>query len=1745
MREKGVRYLAVQDIQDRFLNAMDIIIDSALSKLQFDKTIQAIIVDDSRRDEGIFIVESQSQRFEAYSRTNEFYRKDDEVWIQIPQNDYKNQKIIVGRTVDETSDTPFLTYKKPFDDFVQLVHLESELAQGPWYYYANDPTQGVLGEEVNLMWQKSWSVTDPYQNVNTHLGITIDVQSLLHTYRVESGDYGFYITMTGDYKDEKGVVTNNDTRGYYFSNYDMYGNPYSYVLPTNQQVVIDIRAFQTITDIKLYFFQLHNFVNILGENIPYREADDADRGMVTPTNLNFSDLNIYLGMKTEELKSDKAFLYTYDSLRYGENTGAQTQSEREALDTRTLYFSWVNITDEKPVLINTLFELKDKGAKAIIFKKDSNWYPEAEGYDGTKQSHYIGGLYWKPVYEVEIKEDEADALLQYAPWLDIEKSQQQFKAMFLYNNSIVVSDILTFTNVVDVETVNADLARNDSLIIKCCTRSEDGELIPNDGLGNFFVYDENGNVLANDDNVLYSRIKYYLELYIKVGYDTNGIPIYSKLTHDEEDDEDGENNRIPFTVEWDYPVKQTMIRSFESLVSKDEVNYGMTPDDDLWARQQEAIKAFYIKSTYDMRYTNNTIRAHVTRNGQEYTAQFDMNFGQADYFGCEYIPVIRIIEPVDGRYINSRGNYSLECRIYDRTGKELSGGDTSERKITWNFIGGQNKPIINDFGYGLSTNVDYISNNVYSSGPRNTIEPFIVEVTVEGVADYPLTMRKGIMVCNDVSFMNNHDVTCPDRIEFRSDGQSPIFDNKPFEIRETNEGTLTTESASDRIMFPDWTIVPGTDAILKLKKTTVKASSAPIVSFDEDTEVETTAIVVGPDGQPIAQETYNKYELQFSAKTLADNTALDNATMSQQWTDDLLKEFIYVKCQIGNVAIAQAIAFDRNYYASSLINNWNGQSLELDEENSAVIGKMIAAGTKDASNRFTGIMMGSWAKKADSSLDVPGIYGFRKGSQTFGFKEDGTGFIGPSGYGRIHFDGRNALISNSAKTCYINLNPIPVGNLLKDAETNPTVWDTIQAKGYSQYFLYCETKKTEYDLDVDSENSALVNSVKDPQQYVWNTWAKDFIQSEDKEYFVVDPSYGVVISGGIFAKYGMIGKNYPWIINDDGLTQKNIFGKIFLGNPEKNLHTGVGDLEERKYVFSFTSSEDYNRLQTGITDNGFFYTKIALIGGWNITADQLSSGTGNKYVALNSQTGDYVFWAGKEQAETVNGESISRAPFCIKRDGTLYATNAHIGGSFDGDLTGDHADGTVGGWNIETGYLWSVSKDNNGTPIANSYVVLSSDPSQQLAMWSGGTTVNANGSLSPNEPGFAVSKTGILYAVGAQIGGTFKGNGEFNGTGTFNENSTFAGTSSGSHTGSHSSGTVGLWNIENGILYSGSGDNYVALASTGHETYAIWAGDSDPEKAEFSVTKLGKLKATGAEISGKITANDGEIGGWTISDGLLHSGTNDNYVGISAVGTYAFWAGDETEKEAPFSVTANGEVRLTKLVALGEPKEDGTRSETVVDLRNYSFWKLSYHTIKSWSISGNQVSIVTTGGTINFNRASTIQLTHTISGNQLTVEAYTMAGGGAQGEQLTITSGKNIFFDSEATFVSYADKKITFDVTNDVTGNIRATVDASEAYDAATASSVSVNYGGGDTITVTVTAKDGTTQTFYPTFSYDAPYEYVGSAVVDSNYYGYAGLYTISNNGSASLATGNYQTWRYGGTTEDNLYRYIGSDSDA
>jgi hypothetical protein len=71
----------------------------------------------------------------------------------------------------------------------------------------------------------------------------------------------------------------------------------------------------------------------------------------------------------------------------------------------------------------------------------------------------------------------------------------------------------------------------------------------------------------------------------------------------------------------------------------------------------------------------------------------------------------------------------------------------------------------------------------------------------------------------------------------------------------------------------------------------------------------------------------------------------------------------------------------------------------------------MGAGKKNDNNTFDGVLMGNVNAAAGIDSGI-GLYGFHQGAQSFGFKIDGTAFLGKAGKGRILFDGNYGFIAS-------------------------------------------------------------------------------------------------------------------------------------------------------------------------------------------------------------------------------------------------------------------------------------------------------------------------------------------------------------------------------------------------------------------------------------------------------------------------------------------------------------------------------------------------------------------------------------------------------------------------------------------------------------------------------------------------------------------------------------------------------------
>lgn len=117
-------------------------------------------------------------------------------------------------------------------------------------------------------------------------------------------------------------------------------------------------------------------------------------------------------------------------------------------------------------------------------------------------------------------------------------------------------------------------------------------------------------------------------------------------------------------------------------------------------------------------------------------------------------------------------------------------------------------------------------------------------------------------------------------------------------------------------------------------------------------------------------------------------------------------------------------------------------------------------------------------------------------------------------------------------------------------------------------------------------------------------------------------------------------------------------------------------------------------------------------------------------------------------------------------------------------------------------------------------------------------------------------------------------------------------------------GKIGGWTITKNALYSG-GVGMSSDATPG--AIAQWAGNENKNIAPYRLTNQGELHSSKADISGKITAEEGRIGGWNITKNGL-SGSSNSYIrgGILNIGNGLLAANDDEVNFGDYMVSADG-----------------------------------------------------------------------------------------------------------------------------------------------------------------------------------------------------------------------------------------------
>lgn len=124
--------------------------------------------------------------------------------------------------------------------------------------------------------------------------------------------------------------------------------------------------------------------------------------------------------------------------------------------------------------------------------------------------------------------------------------------------------------------------------------------------------------------------------------------------------------------------------------------------------------------------------------------------------------------------------------------------------------------------------------------------------------------------------------------------------------------------------------------------------------------------------------------------------------------------------------------FRMSYSGNVDINGWDGQGIDMNEDEGTIFAPTIGAGYKDPyTNAFTGVLMGRDRSQVKSEVEnnlatghsdtnenskyMAGLYGYQDGYQSFALMENGTAIFGRADRGgQIILDGSNAAIYGGA-----------------------------------------------------------------------------------------------------------------------------------------------------------------------------------------------------------------------------------------------------------------------------------------------------------------------------------------------------------------------------------------------------------------------------------------------------------------------------------------------------------------------------------------------------------------------------------------------------------------------------------------------------------------------------------------------------------------------------------------------------------
>ena len=1037
------------EAMENLFQAIDIITQERLSNLGYDKTIKATIVDDSKAAQGTYELEYGANNiFTAHCDASMVYKTGMVVYVIIPQGDWNNDKLIVGKYSNNGDD--YYNYANPSDDFLDVTHnLISEVdAQS---LLANDPSRPYI---------TVWSCDGVEYKGYNRLALKGNFRTWLSSLDVMKGTYGLVLYVVSK---ESRYDTGDFERTYKFDLFtdDMYGDPFNFETYYLQEKVFDISNLSNIIHMELLLVQNSDFYNTDNQLVAYK----TENGDYFPDNIFVQQPYISLGYDLNDVFEDEVRLYTLDSEEYD-------ATYEESNIRKTMNVRWIHIQEDGSVV--AIDKEDEIPANSVI-----RWYKYILD---RSVSDKLAGAFWEEIeearncfsysfvpdilvgsekFKVIVECPSREAIIaqleesEFADFIGVEikdkeeqvvndeeilrnalhsyndnslLSFQEYKQIIEeYNEVYKVANGVNYPNYEKAIIILDNIQRAQSDV--CIYRSEilefenlsydpvaaaidliSGLTILVDAAGyngSYLLYDDSGMIM-NAAEAVRKRIL---------------TATYQSLITGEEVLDRAEK------IVWYFPLESSMIYppQLGTEYSQYELYSELTEEEiaalelpckycrieraipevlegdagEEIARQTEQI--FRIKDYYTQTATNNTIYCAVFKNGREYKAEVSLTFGISGTCGTDATFLLQMMEwdeenniptthPVSALTIGK--SVAIVPKFYDYNNNDITDEYLSVHTITYDWYTSESN------GQGALQRVDGMTNPkwtrlyVDSGAGIDKCQYYILSASVYWSIIKYKKDEWGRTVLDEM-------------------GQ-PVIDEEAKDL-ETRDVQLKTFLTIPVRTSDEYTQVVGPIQIVYNKDGTNAAYyNAPFVLYKNGEKIDAKWTLSCKEYLDSGSDSASR-----DSRILNYYPSLDSKTGKLTPKEMFLSDGkpLAVEAIVdGEVVWTQPILIIKNKYSSAMLNAWDGEMC-IDQENGTIMSTMVGAGKKDVNNTFTGVLMGDVAAGAgfdERNHKGIGIYGFHQGAQSFGFNVDGTAFIGKAGRGRIRMDGNKGTIQSGS-----------------------------------------------------------------------------------------------------------------------------------------------------------------------------------------------------------------------------------------------------------------------------------------------------------------------------------------------------------------------------------------------------------------------------------------------------------------------------------------------------------------------------------------------------------------------------------------------------------------------------------------------------------------------------------------------------------------------------------------------------------